>query len=89
LKRQESDGTKMKSKPKLISIAEATKALQWLEEFQHGDSSDAAQARVVCGLIRRLERAACVRSCPLVAAKEEKLTPEALKTKLEKICLIS
>jgi hypothetical protein len=42
--------------PKLISVAEATKAIQWLEEFMHGDSPDAAKARVVCGLIRGLER---------------------------------
>lgn len=44
------------SEPKLISIAEATRAIQWLEEFMQGDSSDAAQARVVCGLIRGLQR---------------------------------
>jgi hypothetical protein len=46
------------SEPTLINVAEATKAIQWLEEFMHGDSPDAAQARVVCGLIRGLERVA-------------------------------
>lgn len=43
-----------KSKPRLISIAETTAAIQWLENFMQGDSSDAPQARVVCGLIRGL-----------------------------------
>jgi UDP-2,3-diacylglucosamine pyrophosphatase LpxH len=46
------------SKPRLISIAEATTAIQWLEEFMQGDSPDAAQARVVCGLIRGLQHVA-------------------------------
>lgn len=43
------------SEPKLISPSEATEAIQWLEEFMKGDSPDAAQARVVCGLLRGLE----------------------------------
>jgi hypothetical protein len=56
------EGSAVKSKkakehePKLISIAEATKAIQWFEEFMHSDSPDAAQERVVCGLIRGLKR---------------------------------
>ena len=50
------------AQPKLITIAEAAKAIQWLEEFMHGDTPDAAQARVVCGLIRGLQRVVALRS---------------------------
>lgn len=50
------------SKVKLISIAEATTAVEWLEEFMQGDSPDAAQARVVCGLIQGLQRVADMNS---------------------------
>lgn len=46
------------SKPMLMSIAQATNAIQWLEEFMQGNSPDAAQARVICGVIRGLERVA-------------------------------
>jgi hypothetical protein len=52
------NGKLTESEPRLISIAEATKAIQWLEKFMQGNSPDAAEARVVCGIIRGLERVA-------------------------------
>jgi hypothetical protein len=48
--------TRKNREQRLISLSEATTAIQWFEEFMHGDSPDATQARVVCRLIRGLHR---------------------------------